>query len=135
MHLRLVSFLYPEGMPEQQISPRLALWAQAFETWIAERQARFLPEDVRLALEVWGRLMARLRRPPWELQPGDIEAHTLWMREQGYVDGAIRNELRMIGNFYRWCVGQGVDPDCPRASTLPPGCRSPGSGPTMALGC
>jgi site-specific recombinase XerD len=94
-------------------SPRLLLWAAAFDAWLQERLRRFKPVTVRHDRQTWQRLLGHIRVMPWELTQADIESHLDWLVAGGFAPATVYKTVGQVSGFYRWCSLHAVDPACP----------------------
>jgi hypothetical protein len=131
---KMLRYLFGDAAAAAQgaASPRLLLWCQAFEDWLAERHQKYQSGAYELAERSWRRLLSQQGRLPWELAPAHIAAHFAWMRSQGLSSSYIKDTRRPLVDFYRWCAARGVDPECPPSfnppAAVPPPPRSPYAG-------
>lgn len=120
---RLLEFLFGEGAERAQrgASRRLMGWSEAFEGWLGERKASARKQ----AVLTWRRLLQERGKMPWEMGQEDIEAHLAWMEAQGLAATTRANAVGIVGSFYRWCEGRGVDPECPKGFNPAAGAQRP----------
>ena len=128
---KLLRYLFGQaaGAAHHAASPRLLLWCEAFDGWLAERGRKYRRAAVKLAERSWQRLLARQGKLPWELALADFEAHAAWMLAQGYSANYTSQELGALAGFYRWCEAHQVDPECPLSFNPAAGVRRPQSHP------
>jgi site-specific recombinase XerD len=110
----LLSLMFGQsaGTAYRAASPRLLLWAQAFDDWLAERRRLYSKSCLNKALQAWTRLYLHNQAMPWELRPADLAAHLDWMRAQDFAPNTINGDLSAISLFYRWVAEKRLDPDC-----------------------
>jgi hypothetical protein len=110
----MLEFLFGEAAERAQrgASRRLRRWCRAFDDWLKERQSRYGQATHKQARLAWRRLLRQQHKMPWELSKADIEEHARRLQEEGYAAATIANAIGIIGNFYRWCEEQQVDPAC-----------------------
>jgi len=80
----LLEFLFGDSAETAQrsASPRLLVWAEAFDGWIAERSRKYKPGTVNNSRLSWRRLLQERSAMPWQLREGDIQAHVAWMETE-----------------------------------------------------
>ena len=127
----LLQYLFGEaaGTAHHAASPRLLAWSAAFDAWIAEHEPVRSPKTIIKWKRTWRRLLRERDALPWQLQESDIQAHAAWMESEAYTPSTIDSELCIISNFYNWCAGRQVDPQCepgfnPAAGVKVPAVRS-----------
>ncbi len=90
---------------------RDGIWAEAFEEWMAEREANYKPSTSKQAKLAFRRLMRSQKKRLYELRQEDVEGHKNWMAAEGYAVSTIYNDLGTIANFFRWCEERRIDPE------------------------
>jgi integrase len=88
-------------------SERLLAWAGAFDEWLETRktsQSKY--NDSRRA---WKQLLARVRKPPWDMTRADIEGYRAWLDER-LSPSTVRHQIAYIHIFYSWCSRKAIDP-------------------------
>jgi integrase len=98
--------------PGPVIEGRLLRWAQAFESWIAERRARFGPDVAPASLNAWREFLAFCGKPPWEATTADVEGYVGALTKRKLQPGTISHRLARLANFYQYCQAHAVDPQC-----------------------
>jgi site-specific recombinase XerC len=100
------------ALAHQTASARLLRWCQAMDGWLAERQRTCAERTYRGSKTAWRRLLSRLGKTPWEIEPEDLAAHIAWMGVSGYAASTIKSEVGTLSVFYDWCAQRGIDPEC-----------------------
>jgi hypothetical protein len=62
-------------------SERLLTWAAAFDEWLETRKTS--QRKYNDARRSWEQLLARVRKPPWDMTRADIEGYQAWLDESG----------------------------------------------------
>jgi integrase len=109
----LMWHLFPEDveMGMRAASARLLLWCEAYEAWLEERRLKS-PTMIYSVNLSWRRLLGEVRKMPWEITQGDMEAYADWMGARGYYNAVINANLLHCAEFYRWCSERQVDEEC-----------------------
>jgi hypothetical protein len=109
----LLKLLFGETSPVslQQVSPRLLLWAGAFQDWLDDIRSRdeFLYRD---SLRYWKRLLELVNRPPWDISPSHLASFRTHLETQGLAPATVVKHLCCIHSFYRWVNRLDLDPLC-----------------------
>ena len=118
----LIQYLFGKQADKawRSASPRLRLWARAFDDWLASR--RTTKDTCYQSQLAWKRLLEERGKLPWELQPADIRQHLAWMEAQCYAPRTMANSVGFFSRFYEWCEAHQVDPE-----------RPPGFNPTLGV--
>ena len=94
------------------IGERMMRWAEAFESWIAERRARFSPEVATKSICAWREFLAFTGKPPWEATTADVDAYVGTLKKRKLRPGTISLHLSRLGMFYEYCKANAVDLQC-----------------------
>ena len=110
----LLEFLFADAAETalRGASPRLILWAAAFDQWLAERGRVYKPCTTKQSKLALRRLLRQRRLMPWEMNQEHIQGHVAWMQAQGFAASTIYNALGTIAQFFRWCDERQIDPEC-----------------------
>jgi integrase len=88
---------------------RLLRWAEAFEAWLAEREANF-GRSTRSAAQVgWREFLAFQGKPPWEVEERDVLAWEKELEGKRLRPSSINQRITALSKFYDFCAEQGVD--------------------------
>jgi integrase len=110
----LLQLMFGESAPAALLldSPRLMLWARAFDEWLEEcKRVQHKRSHVNI-LNNWKSFFNLVAIPPWAVTPLDIERYRDCLVDQGKSAGTIRYIFWSIGKFYKWCSQRGIDPQC-----------------------
>jgi integrase len=88
---------------------RLLRWAEAFEAWLAEREANFGRSTRSMAEVGWREFLAFLSKPPWEVKERDVLAWEHKLEEQQLRPSTINQRITALSKFYDFCAERGVD--------------------------
>jgi integrase len=107
MQSQLILLLFgPASEQILSISPRLTLWSNAFESWLATPTVARTPKQVQRVLRAWSSLFAFTRCPPWSIDRARIDAWQEQMAQGGYSPATIQYYRQSISTFYRFCGRQ-----------------------------
>jgi len=98
--------------PDQPIDGRLLAWAEAFQTWIAERRARFTPNVAADSYTAWREFLAFTGKPPWQAAVADVQAYLATLKKRKLRPGTIRIRLAGLAMFYDYCQANNIDAQC-----------------------
>ena len=87
-------------------SPRLDLWAKAFEVWLESIEAARGRAPRRQALQSWELLLLFHHCPPWAIDHSGLESWTAHLAKTGHSANTIRCYQGRISGFYRFCSKQ-----------------------------
>jgi integrase len=88
---------------------RLLRWAEAFEEWLAEREANF-GRSTRSAAQVgWREFLAFKAKAPWEMEERDILAFEKELEKRQLRPSSINQRITALSKFYDFCAERGVD--------------------------
>ena len=109
----LFTYLFGDhaGAARLSASERLLRWSKAFDDWHAEKEQVCSSKTLNQIGQAWKRLLEHLRKPPWAISQDGIEAHVTWLKTK-YKATTINKDISYISQFYRWCSGREIDPDC-----------------------
>jgi integrase len=83
------------------VSPRLALWAAAFDAWLASLDS---PNKRRQACRAWESFLHFHHCLPWDVDRSKIQAWTLHLAQSGRTPNTIRCYQGRISGFIRFCA-------------------------------
>jgi integrase/recombinase XerD len=109
----------------ETIDPRLLLWARAFQFWIAERRSVPSPSIGKDAFAAWRDFLAMIPKPPWEIEPADVQAYLESLQSRKLRPGTIGKRLNALSQFYACCQTNRVDPGCEAGFNPVQGVRKP----------
>jgi site-specific recombinase XerD len=88
---------------------RLLRWAEAFEAWLAEREANFGRSTRSMAQVGWREFLTYLGKPPWEVKERDVLAWEHQLEGQQLRPSTINQRITALSKFYDFCAERGVD--------------------------
>jgi integrase len=88
---------------------RLMCWAEAFEAWLAEREANFGRSTRSMAQVGWREFLAFNAKPPWEVEERDVLAWERELEGRQLRPSSINQRITALSKFYDFCARQGVD--------------------------
>jgi site-specific recombinase XerD len=88
---------------------RLRCWAEAFEAWLAEREANFGRSTRSMAQVGWREFLAFQAKPPWEVEERDVLAWERELEGRQLRPSTINQRITALSKFYDFCATQGVD--------------------------
>ena len=93
-------------------SPRLLLWAAAFQDWLMDIKSRNV-DLYKASLLGWKRLLQLSRLPPWAITQAHLFEFRQWLEGQGLATSSVAKNLFVIHSFYRWSGRHLHDPQVP----------------------
>jgi site-specific recombinase XerD len=89
-------------------SERLLTWAAAFDEWLETRKTS--QRKYNDARRSWEQLLARVRKPPWDMTRADIEGYQAWLDGRGLSPTTVYPQIVYLNMFYKWCSQKAFDP-------------------------
>jgi integrase len=107
----LVRMMFGEQAYAMQatVGERLLRWAEAFEAWLAEREANFGRSTRSMAQVGWREFLAFLGKPPWEVTERDVLAWEHKLEGRQLRPSTINQRITALSKFYDFCAERGVD--------------------------
>jgi integrase len=88
---------------------RLLRWAEAFEEWLAEREANFGRSTRSMAQVGWREFLAFKAKAPWEMEERDVLAFEKELERRQLRPSSINQRITALSKFYDFCAKRGVD--------------------------
>jgi integrase len=88
---------------------RLMRWAEAFEAWLAEREANFGRSTRSMAQVGWREFLAFQGKAPWEVEERDVLAWERELEGRQLRPSTINQRITALSKFYDFCDAQGVE--------------------------
>ncbi len=91
------------------VSERLTRWAEAFDTWLDEREHLKNRNMRRIAHCAWRDFLTFNKKAPWETDEADVLEWVEALVERGLRPSTINQRLTALTKFYLYCQEQGID--------------------------
>ena len=103
----LLTLMFGQGASAiSSATPRLILWAQAFDDWLASIHAARGDKPRCQALRSWELLLRFHRCPPWDIDRTRLESWTASLAKSGHTANTIRAYQGRVSGFLRFCSKQ-----------------------------
>ena len=90
------------------IEERLVRWAEAFDTWLAERESQGGVKVRRIGEMAWFELLSFTMTKPWQISTNDVQAWVVSQERGVRCASTIQGRLTAISKFYDYIEGGGL---------------------------